>query len=324
MHAPKFWYRKANRMSKFLTKLLMPISAIWKIQTAHNISKPSIKIDIPVICVGNINMGGTGKTPTAIYIAQTLKQNGKTPFILTRGYGGSIVGPALVNAAHTAQDVGDEAVLMACFVPVVVAKDRVVGGKFAQSKGADIVILDDGFQNPSLYKDTSIVVIDSDVGFGNGHVFPSGPLRETIETAKARASHFLLIGRGKKRSEIETELGSGIPISYGHLAPVETGIKWKGMRVLAFAGIGRPQKFFDTLGALGADIISKRSFGDHEEIPRMLLERMQKEAWGLGANLVTTEKDAARLPKEWQGSVLSLPVRLQIDDGDDFCQMVFE
>ena len=312
MHAPKFWFKKAGLRSMWLS----PIAALWSFQTARRLKRAPQKIDMPVICVGNISMGGTGKTPTAIYLAQALNELGYNPFILSRGFGGSIEGPMRVTPDHIAKEVGDEAVLMAYFAPVIVSRDRMKGGAFAQEQGADILIMDDGFQNPDLHKDMSIIVVDSDVGFGNGKVFPSGPLREPIQAAIKRADVVLLIGEGKKRAEIETAIGSSLPIVSAHLAPVDMGVTWKDMRVFAFAGIGRPEKFFKTLKNLGANVIVKRSFGDHEEIPTLLLDRMQNEAWSKAAQLVTTEKDAARLPKNWQGSVLSLPVRLQIDEGD--------
>ncbi len=312
MRAPKFWFKKAGLRAK----LLSPLAIIWQFQTQRRLKKKSTKIDIPVICVGNISMGGTGKTPTAIYMAQMLIEQGYNPFILSRGFGGSILGPIRVEPEHIAKEVGDEAVLMAYFAPVIICKNRAEGGKFAQSQGADILIMDDGFQNPDLHKDMSIIVVDSDVGFGNKKVFPSGPLREPVEAAIKRADVVLLIGEGKARAEIDAKIAANLPIISGHLAPVDMGVVWKDMRVFAFAGIGRPEKFFKTLSDLGANVIAKRSFGDHEEIPRILLDRMQNDAWANAAQLVTTEKDAARLPKNWQGSVLSLPVRLQIDEGD--------
>lgn len=312
MNAPKFWFKKPGLRSWLLT----PLSTIWKFQTQRRLKRKPLKIDIPVICIGNISMGGTGKTPTAIYLAQILTERGYNPYILSRGFGGSLKGPTRVEPEHVAKEVGDEAVLMAYFAPVIIANNRAEGGKFAQDQGADILIMDDGFQNPELHKDKSIIIVDSDVGFGNGKVFPSGPLREPIEAALNRADIVLLIGEGKMRAEIDAALGSNLPIISGHLAPVDMGVIWKDMRVFAFAGIGRPEKFFKTLNDLGANVIVKRSFGDHEEIPLMLLDRMQNEAWAKAAQLVTTEKDAARLPKNWQGSVLSLPVRLQIDEGD--------
>lgn len=308
MHAPKFWFQNIGLRSK----LLWPLSLLWQAKTRSRLKQSGIRINIPVICVGNISMGGTGKTPTAIFLAQKLSEAGFTPYILTRGYGGKLDGPIRVIDEHTAKDIGDEAVLMNYFAPVIVAKNRAEGGVLAENLGADVLIMDDGFQNPSLEKDLSIVVIDSDLGLGNRQIFPSGPLRESFADAEKRADMFLLIGNGARKSDIVTKL----PVIEARLSPVEMGVNWSQKRLYAFAGIGRPEKFFSTLKSLDANVICERSFGDHEEIPLMILQRMENEAKALSAQLITTEKDAARLPEEWKGKVLCLPVRLEITTND--------
>ena len=312
MKQPQFWFLEHSIRSK----LLAPLALIWQTQTRKRVKRLGHKLSIPVICVGNINLGGTGKTPTAIYLIENLTAKGLKPYLVMLGYKGSHIEATLVTDAHTAKEVGDEAILMSSFAPVIVSKNRAEGGKLAQKLGADIVVMDDGFQNPSLAKDYSIVVVDSDIGFGNGLVCPSGPLRETLDDAKKRADAYLLIGEGRKRDELLNQIGHGSVIVEADLAPIEMGMNWQDKPVVAFAGIGRPEKFFNTLKGLGVDMVASHEFDDHQEISLTIMQRMEKEAWEKQAQLVTTEKDAARLPSYWQGLVLSLPVRLRIKNGD--------
>jgi tetraacyldisaccharide 4'-kinase len=269
-----------------------------------------MRLDVPVICVGNINMGGTGKTPTVIDLVMRLTAMGKNPCVVSRGYGGSLQGPVMVTAEHTADDVGDEPVLLSGFGPVCVSRDRAVGADMAIAQGADVIVLDDGLQNPALAYDLTITVVDRGVGFGNGRVFPAGPLRERVSRGLARTDIVLAIGA---TGDIET---GEVPLTTGVLEPLQTGMDWDGLHAYAFAGIGRPEKFFNTLRDLGAKVIETREFGDHQKIPEAMLKRLDADAWAKGAQLVTTEKDAARLPKAWQQKVLTLPVRLAIDDDD--------
>jgi tetraacyldisaccharide 4'-kinase len=253
-------------------------------------------------------MGGTGKTPTVIDLVMRLSEMGKLPVVVSRGYGGSLEGPLMVSASHTADDVGDEPVLLSGFGLVCVSSDRFAGAQMAIAHGADVIILDDGLQNPALRYDLTITVVDREVGFGNGRVFPAGPLREPVSSGLARTDLVLAIG---SKGEIET---NRVPVMTGELKPLKTGMEWDGLHAFAFAGIGRPQKFFNTLKGLGAKVKETREFGDHQKIPIAMLKRLESEAWAKGAQLVTTEKDAARLPKEWQQKILTLPVRLAIDD----------
>ena len=306
---PKFWARE-----KSLTAIMLsPLAIIWAFQTRRRLAQKGVKLEVPVICVGNINMGGVGKTPTVIKLVEILTDLGHRPFVLTRGYGGSEKGPLLVKPEHRPERIGDEAIQLSMFAPVVVSRDRALGGKFCVQHGASIVIMDDGFQNPSLTKDLSIVVMDSDYGLGNGRIFPAGPLRESLATAKKRADAFLLIGKGTQAPILKNAIAP-LPVCEGKLSPVNMGMTWTGKRLYAFAGIGRPEKFFQTLEDLGAYLVEMREFGDHEIIPAKLLLRMQAEAKDKGAQLITTEKDAARLPNDWQGKILSLPVRLTFED----------
>ncbi len=303
LKAPLFWYKRRS----FWPFFLFPFAKIWQWAGRKRMQKNGYDASIPVICVGNINMGGVGKTPTVIWLVQELNALGKNPLILTRGFGGREKGPTEVTASQTAEDVGDEALLLSMFASVVVAKNRAEGARFAENLGADIIIMDDGFQNPDLKKDISIIVLDGEIGLGNGQIFPAGPLRESLSDASERADCFLLIGEDRK--EIANRI-LGKPIVKAEIKPIEMGLDWRDQAVVAFAGIGRPEKFFATLQKLGARLVKKIALGDHQKISMHLLTRLEKEAKSANAKLVTTEKDAARLPTNWRGEVVSLPVRL--------------
>jgi len=239
--------------------------------------------------------------------------------VVSRGYGGSEAGPIRVNEAnHRADQVGDEPLLLSAFGPVWVSKDRAAGAKAAKAAGADIILLDDGFQNPSLTQTLSILVVDAETGFGNGRVIPAGPLREPIEAGLARADALIAIGPLKARDDFFQRQKISIPTVQAELKPLQTGMDWKDLNVIAFAGIGRPQKFYDSLENAGANIVSTRSFGDHAPYRADLLKRLLSEAKAKNAQLVTTEKDAVRLPNEMRSQVLTFPVRLQFDDSDAF------
>ncbi|MEM7472866.1 MAG: tetraacyldisaccharide 4'-kinase [Pseudomonadota bacterium] len=314
MKAPDFWFRPKGWQARALT----PLSKLYAAATARRLrnGKP-LKLGIPVICVGNINAGGTGKTPTTIALAERIIARGKAPHIISRGYGGSLEGPVRVDErTHTATEVGDEPLLLSAFAPVWVAKDRAAGAKCAAAAGADMVLLDDGHQNPALIKDVSIVVADAARGFGNGCVLPAGPLREPAEVGLARADALLKIGTSKAQARFSGlhHIPDTLPHIAGQLRPLQTGMDWDGLRVLAFAGIGMPEKFFATLSSLGADIAKKEPLDDHQPLSDALLTRLASEAAALNAQLVTTEKDAVRMPASFRSQVLTVPVRLQIED----------
>ena len=192
MRTPRFWYQRPG----FLAIALWPLGRLYHSLTQKRVAgPPKVSPDIPVICVGNINAGGTGKTPTCLALAQMISDRGKTPIFVTRGHGGSCEGPHVVDPLKDSADfVGDEALLLAAFAKTIVAKDRGHGAALAQSLGADVLILDDGHQNPSIRKDASIVVVDAHRGFGNGYCIPAGPLRETVPAGMARADVLVSIG----------------------------------------------------------------------------------------------------------------------------------
>lgn len=317
MRAPAFWNNPRSKPG-LAAALLSPLSALWNWEARRRWRQgPQHRLRIPVICVGNINIGGTGKTPTVIELVTRLQAMGRKPHIVTRGYGGTVTGPKRVDALrHRASAVGDEPLLLAAFAPTWVARDRMAGGLAVVADGADVLVLDDGMQNSALAKDLTILVVDAAAGFGNGRVAPAGPLREPVEQGMERADIVLAIGSEEDREKFFTEWPetSRKPCIGGALDPLETGMDWQNLRVLAFAGIGRPEKFYTTLRGLGADVVQTHSFDDHQPLPETLLRRMESEAAEKGLQLVTTEKDAVRLPLSFQQKVLTLPVRLKISD----------
>lgn len=293
MKAPLFWKKKHS----VYRLLFSPLAFLYQfISSQRERFLTPIKIKIPVICVGNIALGGTGKTPVTMMIAVALKAQGFNVHILSRGYGGKLKGPLLVNTTyHTAQEVGDEPLLLAQTAPTWISKNKVEGAKAATQAGAEILLLDDGLQNPSLHKDFNIIVVNGEYGLGNQCVFPAGPLRETVENAVRKANVIIIMG--KDTHSLEKKWQGTCPILHGHLNPHMDDIQaLKNHPIYTFAGIGYPEKFFAMQRNYGLHVIAEKAFPDHYSFKLSDLKKLQDQANHFKAHLVTTEKDYLRLP----------------------------
>jgi tetraacyldisaccharide 4'-kinase len=309
MRAPEFWSSKSAG-ARALGALLSPVGAVYglsvKLRQAR--ARP-YRARARVLCVGNLTAGGSGKTPVAIALGRMLAAREKKVVFLTRGYGGRLKGPVAVDPVHhSAAEVGDEALLLAQAGPTIVARNRAAGARLADEMGADIIIMDDGFQNFQLEKDLSLVVVDAAFDFGNGGLIPAGPLRERPKQGLARADAVMLMGEGSP------ELPFAGPVLRAELKPLALeGLR--GRPVFAFAGIGRPERFFTTLDRVGARVLGNAGFPDHHSFTALEMSLLRTTAEKLGAELVTTEKDYVRFDLHERAGIIPLPVIAVFSDG---------
>jgi tetraacyldisaccharide 4'-kinase len=315
---PAFWWQPPG----IAAGVLSPVAAIYGAIAGARMARPGRRAAVPVICVGNFTLGGSGKTPATLAIAALLRSAGYSPALLSRGYGGSLSGPVTVDPpSHTAAQVGDEALLLAQAATTVVARDRVAGATAAAALGADVIVMDDGLQNPSLAKTLSIAVVDGAHGIGNGRVFPAGPLRAPLAAQLGKSDALLAIGGTTgARAVIASAQTRGLPVFHGRLVPDAAAVgALAGRKVLAFAGIGHPDKFFRTLADAGLEIGDCLAFADHHpytaEEAADLIMRAEHEGW----RLLTTAKDHARLTGDPALAALAsrahvLPVQLAVED----------
>ncbi|MEH3116885.1 MAG: tetraacyldisaccharide 4'-kinase [Methylorubrum populi] len=315
MRPPGFWSRPPSHP---LARLLAPAGHLYGGLAANRMDRPGKAGPCPILCVGNFTLGGAGKTPTALALARFLQDLGRRPAFLSRGYGGRLAGPLVVDPArHGAEETGDEPLLLAAAAAAIVARDRPAGARLCADAGADVIVMDDGLQNPSLTKTLSLAVVDGGAGLGNGLPFPAGPLRAPLARQWPHVAGLVLIGDGAPGAALAAEAERrGLPVHRARLVP--EGVEgWAGRRVVAFAGIGRPEKFFDTLRGLGAEIVAERAFADHHPFRPSELAALAALAAREEAGLVTTAKDAVRLPAEARAGVQVLRVALAFDDEAD-------
>lgn len=305
MRTPKHW-QKMNFIAAalYLPGCLYALASFIRIKLIK-----STKVGVPVICIGNLTAGGSGKTPVAISVAKMLRRLGKNPFFVSRGYGGRLKDVVVDINKHSPQQVGDEPLLLAEAAPVVVNHKRVDAAQKAICQGADVIVMDDGFQNPQLYKDKSLLVIDGSVGMGNLCPIPSGPMREFLALGLKRADGVVLIGPDK--CNILPKLGK-LPVFRGDIVPV-LPLKTKKTAV-AFAGIGNPKKFYNSLEECGVNVIKRFDFPDHHFYSRNEIEKIIKEAAQIGADVFTTSKDMVKIPVDLQKQIKVLNIEIKWQD----------
>lgn len=315
MRAPEFWHRD-DVPSRALSAALAPLGALYGASVAWKYRRQAPwRSRAAVVCVGNLTVGGSGKTPVAIALARMLQQKGISVALLARGYRGRSSEAIRVDArTQDAATVGDEALLLAEIAPTVVAADRAEGARLAERNGADIIVMDDGHQNFTLAKDLSLVVMDGDSAFGNGRVVPAGPLRESVRAGLARADALIVMGEGTPPLPEFSR-----PILRARLA---SDRRFDGEKLIAFAGIGRPEKFFAMLRAQGAQLVEAHGFPDHHVYSAPQLAMLKERANRTGASLITTKKDCVRLNASDREGIDVLPVEAVFDDPDALARLL--
>ncbi len=314
MQAPAFWQGDG-----LLAHFLSPFGRLYGAVTAWRLAKSrSWRAPVPVVCVGNLVAGGAGKTPVAIAVAQKIRSLGLQPVFLARGYGGKVHGPRqVVLERDEVGHVGDEGLLLAAQAPTIIAHRRADGARLAVALGAHVIVMDDGYQDPSLEKDIALVVVDRTYGFGNNRLLPAGPLRESVGRGLARASAIVLIGEPYRSDISAKSFPSQLPVFQAYFVPGPESALLAGQRVVAFAGIGRPEKFFSTLRAIGALPIACYSFADHRPYTVREIQRILDESLKSQAIPITTAKDAVRLSPEQREKIVVLTVTLAWHNNDE-------
>jgi tetraacyldisaccharide 4'-kinase len=316
MREPAFWYRP----SSLISLPLLPFAAVYGAIAGSRLQRKGFDAGIPVFCVGNYHVGGAGKTPTVLALVKLLRDLGEIPVVLSRGYGGRLRGPVMADPArHVAHDIGDEPLMLARTVPVAVARERIDGLALAKSQGATVIVMDDGFQNPAIAKDASLIVIDAHRGIGNARVFPAGPLRAPLRPQIDRTDALIVIGEGRAADAIAaTVAAQDKPVLTAELKADDAAVSLlRGRRALAFAGIGDPGRFFRTLRANGVEVVTERIFADHHPFSQSEIVALLAEAKRHALTVVTTEKDLARLGigelPSWAQGIVPFPVKLEFD-----------
>jgi len=317
LQTPSFW-----NDNTLLSQILSPLAWLYgKVVLFKSRNPKSKKVDVPIICVGNIIVGGAGKTPVAIAIAKILLKSGLNVHFLTRGYKGRLAGPIAVDPKiHNFEDVGDEALLLSKISKTWVSHNRYLGAKAASKADAQVIIMDDGLQNSSVFKSLSFLVIDGSYGFGNKKLIPAGPLREKVEHAIKRADAAIIIGEDKKN--IADKIGSKIRVIRGKIIVNRKYHSLKNKTCLAFCGIGIPEKFFSTLKNIGVTIKKKYIFPDHHKYSDKTIDGILKTAKTLKAVPVTTEKDFMRLPKKFLMKVKTVPIEIEWEEKRELVKLL--
>ncbi len=312
MKTPAFWSQR-----HLVSALLFPLGCLYNLATQLNMRRHlPRKVSIPVICIGNLTAGGTGKTPTAVSIAKIMQQQNKQPYFVSRGYGGNLHNVIVDLQQHSPQQVGDEPLLLARQAPAVVTPDRYHGAQIAEKNGANIIIMDDGFQNPKLHKDLSFLVFDGGFGIGNGWCIPAGPLRENLSSGVKRANAIIIIGEDKHNLASKFKL----PVFHGKVVPIAPNFSER--KVIAFAGIGRPEKFYQSLRELNFELVETIDFPDHHYYSEQELNELINKAQEKSCILITTAKDMVKIPAALRPNFKVLEIEVKWENETELANFI--
>ncbi len=323
LRTPDFWYKETNISITLGEILLYPLSVLYQI--GHHINQNFTKtksVKIPVICIGNITAGGSGKTPISIAINKLVQENNisNAPYFLTRGYGGNNHNTRVIKVHDDAKETGDEPLLLASHSNTIISKNRYNGALMAHKLGADLIIMDDGLQNQTLKKDISFLVIDGNMGFGNERTLPSGPLREPLKHALNKVDAVIIIGKDIRK--IKNKIPDNMTVFYSQIKPASKNMPDKSKQYIAFCGLGYPDKFFKTLKDNGYKIIKSFSFSDHHNFSYKDLKKIKDSALNSNSSIITTEKDYIRLPQTFKNDVVTLPIEIKFDNEDKLVSFI--